>query len=80
MPITVNKHRSIALLAAIFSGSGIAYAQTEPITIVTAPAPLAWDALEKKADELEGRFGLEFCDFVSRMKDVNLHSNNRLLL
>ncbi len=42
MPRPVSKYRLIALLAAIFSGSSIVYAQTEPITIVTAPAPLAW--------------------------------------
>ena len=44
------------------------------------PAPVSWEALYKKADELEGRFGLEFGEFVRRMKEANLHSNNRLLI
>ncbi|MNY69953.1 spermidine synthase [compost metagenome] len=44
------------------------------------PSLTGWDALAKKADELEGRFGLEFGEFVKRLKEANLHSNNRLLI
>ena len=44
------------------------------------PGLTGWDALAKKADELEGRFGLEFGEFVKRLKEANLHSNNRLLI
>ena len=42
MPIPVSKCRLPVIFTAVVSGSGVAYAQTEPLTIVTAPAPLAW--------------------------------------
>ena len=72
-------------LLAVFEGRvielpAVSHGNMAVMAFKQTPSPLAWDVLEKKADELEGRFGLEFCDFVSRMKDVNLHSNNRLLL
>jgi len=38
------------------------------------PEVIQWDALEKKADQLERRFGLEFCDFVARMRQSNPHA------
>lgn len=44
------------------------------------PATLGFDALEKRAQQLHQRFGLEFDDFVKRLKDHNQHSGNRLLL
>lgn len=44
------------------------------------PAPLDLDALEKRAKELEGRFGLEFGEFVKSLKSNNQHSGNRLVL
>ena len=42
MPVSASKYRLSALLTAFMSGSISAHAQTEPLTIVTAPAPLAW--------------------------------------
>lgn len=44
------------------------------------PSPTSWDKLEKKAEQLEGLYGLEFGDFVKRLKEHNLHSKNRLLI
>ena len=44
------------------------------------PNLTSWDKLAARADELEGRFGLEFGEFVRRLKEANLHSNNRLLI
>jgi spermidine synthase len=45
-----------------------------------APALTRFDGLKKRAEELESRFGLEFPDFVSRIKSTNQHSDNRLLI
>ncbi|WP_028536099.1 polyamine aminopropyltransferase [Paludibacterium yongneupense] len=44
------------------------------------PQIARWDALERRADELERRFGLEFGDFVERLKIANQHNGSRLLL
>lgn len=44
------------------------------------PAPLSFDALEKRAAELMPRFGLEFDEFVRSIKSHNQHSGNRLVL
>jgi spermidine synthase len=38
------------------------------------PSLNSWDALEQRADQLERRFGLEFCDFVARMRLSNPHA------
>ncbi|MBI3144426.1 MAG: polyamine aminopropyltransferase [Pseudogulbenkiania sp.] len=45
-----------------------------------SPALTRFDGLKKRAEELESRFGLEFPDFVSRIKSTNQHSDNRLLI
>lgn len=44
------------------------------------PAPLGLDALKKRAEALEPRFGLEFVEFVSRLRMTNQHNGSRLLL
>jgi len=43
-----------------------------------SPSPARLDALAKRAEQLEARFGLEFADFVGKLKSNNLHSANRL--
>jgi spermidine synthase len=40
------------------------------------PAMTRWDALERKADQLEQRFGLEFGDFVERLRMNNPHAKS----
>ena len=45
-----------------------------------SPTLTQWEALKKRADELEGRFGLEFVDFVSRLKMTNQHTAGHLLV
>lgn len=45
-----------------------------------SPAQTHLDSLKKLADELEGRFGLEFGEFVNRIKMTNQHSANHLLV
>ncbi|MCL6264076.1 polyamine aminopropyltransferase [Craterilacuibacter sp. RT1T] len=45
-----------------------------------SPHPVSWDALEFRADQLECRYGIEFGDFVRRIKECNLHSAGRLLI
>jgi spermidine synthase len=42
------------------------------------PENIRWAALEKTADQLERRFGLEFCDFVARLKMGNPHAESCL--
>lgn len=44
------------------------------------PTPTAFDALEKRAEQLVERFGLEFEFFVRGIRDANLHSASRLLI
>jgi len=43
------------------------------------PRVTRWDALEQRADQLERRFGLEFCDFVARLRMSNPHGEHCLL-
>ncbi|WP_434635180.1 polyamine aminopropyltransferase [Chromobacterium sp. CV08] len=45
-----------------------------------SPKLTQWDALKKHADELEGRFGLEFVEFVNRLKQTNQHTAGHLLV
>ncbi|WP_349290622.1 polyamine aminopropyltransferase [Crenobacter caeni] len=45
-----------------------------------SPVPTAWDALEERAARLECRYGVEFSDFVRRLRESNLHSAGRLLI
>jgi spermidine synthase len=42
------------------------------------PAVTRWDALAKKAGQLEQRFGLEFGDFVERLRLSNPHAEHCL--
>ena len=51
-----------------------------PIGGRQTPAPLGLDALKKRAEALEPRFGLEFVEFVSRLRMTNQHNGGRLLL
>lgn len=43
------------------------------------PAHTRWTALEKRAGELERRFGLEFGDFVARLRQHNPHADHCLI-
>jgi spermidine synthase len=43
------------------------------------PAGTRWDAMEKRADALERRFGLEFCAFVERMRQASPQSDRCLM-
>lgn len=45
-----------------------------------SPRPLEWTALEERAGQLECRYGVEFGDFVRRLRESNLHTAGRLLL
>ncbi|OWY39052.1 spermidine synthase [Xenophilus sp. AP218F] len=45
-----------------------------------SPTLTQWEALKKKADELEGRFGLEFGEFVTRLKQTNQQTAGHLLV
>lgn len=78
-------HSFLERLLAVFEGCVIELpAATHGNMAVMAfkqpPSLTSWDKLAAKADELEGRFGLEFGEFVRRLKEANLHSNNRLLI
>jgi spermidine synthase len=44
------------------------------------PEPTKWDALRTRARQLEARLGLEFPRFVERMRDMNPHTETRLLV
>ncbi len=44
------------------------------------PETIAWDELEKIALEREDRFGLEFVDFIERLRLTNQSSGGKLLL
>lgn len=44
------------------------------------PSPTRWDQLRDRARELEPRTGLEYLQFVSRLGEMNAHSEHRLLV
>lgn len=44
------------------------------------PDPTAWEALKVRAKQLEKSVGLEFPRFVDRMKELNPHSEKRLIV
>lgn len=43
-------------------------------------SPTRWDRLRERARKLEGRTGLEFPAFVTRLAELNPHSEHRLLV
>lgn len=43
-----------------------------------APDPLRWDDLQARAVELEGRYGLEFPQFVTGLRAMNRHDGDLL--
>jgi spermidine synthase len=45
-----------------------------------APETTAWEALRVRAKQLEKAFGLEFSRFVPRLKDMNPHTDKRLII
>ena len=78
-------HQFVERLLGVFEGRvvelpALTHGNMAVMAFKSTPTPTTWDALEKRADELEGRYGLEFCEFVRRLKENNLHSQNRLLL
>jgi spermidine synthase len=44
------------------------------------PAELRWDELRERAKQLEAAYGLEFVRFVEVMKQLNPHTDKRLLI
>lgn len=44
------------------------------------PDTTAWEALKARAKQLEKTFGLEFPRFVPRLKDMNPHTDKRLII
>lgn len=78
-------HQFVERLLGVFEGRvielpALTHGNMAVMAFKSTPTPTSWDALEKRADELEGRYGLEFGEFVRRLKENNLHSQNRLLL
>jgi len=45
-----------------------------------APGFTTWEALRTRAKQLEKAFGLEFPGFVTRLKDMNPHTDKRLII
>ncbi|MDF0604362.1 polyamine aminopropyltransferase [Neisseriaceae bacterium TC5R-5] len=45
-----------------------------------SPSLTQWDALKERADRLEGQFGLEFAEFVSRLRQTNQQTAGHLVI
>ncbi|WP_293766277.1 polyamine aminopropyltransferase [uncultured Aquitalea sp.] len=71
--LTVFEGRVIELPAASHGNVAVmAFRQSPTLT--------QWEALKKRADELEGRFGLEFGEFVQRLKMTNQSTAGHLVV
>ena len=45
-----------------------------------APGPVRWPALRQRAAQLEKAVGLEFPDYVERLREMNPHDDKRLII
>lgn len=45
-----------------------------------APEPVRWPALERRATQLAKALGLEFPDYVERLREMNPHDDKRLII
>ena len=78
-------HQFVERLFGVFEGRVLelpsaSHGNVAVMAFAGAPAMTRFDGLKKRAEELETRFGLEFPEFVSRIKSTNQHSDNRLLI